>query len=149
MKSIFNHEHNAELLSRLQNISADTRPQWGKMNASQMVAHCRKPLDVAEGTLLLPHSLLGKLFGKMIKRQFLSGKPLSKNAPTAKQFVIAGTPEFETEKAALLQQIARFGSSGPSVIANKKHPFFGTMTDDEWGQLQFVHLDHHLTQFGV
>ena len=38
---------------------------------------------------------------------------------------------------------------GPAAVANKTHPFFGTMTDDEWGKLHYVHLDHHFAQFGV
>lgn len=119
------------------------------MNAAQMVLHCQKPLDVAEGTLQLPHSFLGKLFGKMVKNKFLSGKPIGKNGPTAKQFLVKGNPEFEKEKAVLMEQIKRFGQKGPDVVANKTHPFFGAMTDDEWGRLQYVHLDHHLTQFGA
>ncbi|NUY80216.1 DUF1569 domain-containing protein [Flavobacterium sp. MAH-1] len=149
MKSIFNQETNAELLERLSKITAQTVPNWGKMNASQMVTHCQKPLDVAEGTLKLPHSFIGKLFGKMVKKQFLSGKPISKNSPTAKEFVIKGTPDFEKEKSVLEAQIRKFGEKGPDAVANKTHPFFGTMTDDEWGKLHYVHLDHHFTQFGV
>lgn len=149
MKSIFDQETNAELLERLSKITAQTTPNWGKMNASQMVTHCQKPLDVAEGTLKLPHSFIGKLFGKIIKNQFLSGKPIGKNSPTAKEFVIKGTPDFEKEKSVLEAQIRKFGQQGPDAIANKTHPFFGTMTDDEWGKLHYVHLDHHFTQFGV
>lgn len=149
MKSIFNQTDNQELQSRLSKITSDTPANWGKMSAAQMVLHCQKPLDVAEGTLQLPHSFIGKLFGKMVKNKFLSGKPLGKNGPTAKQFLVKGNPEFEKEKEVLMEQIRRFGEKGPEAVANKTHPFFGTMTDDEWGKLHYVHLDHHLMQFGA
>jgi len=119
------------------------------MNASQMILHCQKPLDVAEGTLPLPFSLMGKLFGKIFKRKFLKSCDLGRNAPTVKEFRIVETPEFNKEKAVLQSQIRRFGEIGPDVVANKTHPFFGTMNDDEWGQLQYIHLNHHFTQFGV
>ncbi|RZJ28611.1 MAG: DUF1569 domain-containing protein, partial [Flavobacterium sp.] len=26
-------------------------------------------------------------------------------------------------------------------------PFFGPMTNQEWGMLMYLHLDHHLKQF--
>lgn len=149
MHDIFNPDDNKNLLDRLDRLTADTRPGWGKMNASQMVLHCQKPLDVATGKLPLKSGLLGFLFGKMVKNKFLREGQIGKNSPTVAQFKIVETPEFETEKATLASLIRQFGEKGPSIIANKKHPFFGRMTDEEWGVLQYVHLDHHLRQFGV
>ena len=29
------------------------------------------------------------------------------------------------------------------------HPAFGYFTREQWGQMQYKHLDHHLRQFGV
>jgi len=29
------------------------------------------------------------------------------------------------------------------------HPSFGEFTKEQWGQLEYKHLDHHLRQFGV
>ena len=29
------------------------------------------------------------------------------------------------------------------------HPMFGKFTKQQWGQMQYKHLDHHLRQFGV
>ncbi|MGB5666410.1 MAG: DUF1569 domain-containing protein, partial [Maribacter sp.] len=29
------------------------------------------------------------------------------------------------------------------------HPLFGEFTVEQWGQMEFKHLDHHLKQFGV
>lgn len=147
--NIFNHEENLQLQNRLQNLTSATTPLWGKMNASQMVLHCQKPLDVADGKLILKRSLIGFLFGKLAKNSFLKNEELQKNMPTAPQFKIESTPEFEKEKEVLMALVKKFGTMGPKVIANKKHPFFGVMNDEEWGILQYKHLDHHLRQFGV
>ncbi|MFT3794612.1 DUF1569 domain-containing protein [Flavobacterium sp.] len=147
--NIFNQEDNLKLQSRLQNLTSETTPLWGKMNASQMLLHCQKPLDVADGKLILPRSLVGFLFGKMAKKSFLKSEEFQKNLPTAPEFKIQTSPEFEKEKEVLVELVKKFAAMGPKVIVNKKHPFFGTMTDDEWGVLQFKHLDHHLRQFGV
>lgn len=149
MTNIFDASDNHALQGRLQQLSSETTPLWGKMNASQMVLHCQKPLDVADGKLVLKRSLIGFLFGKMAKRSFLKSDEFKKNMPTAPQFKIAETPEFENEKRVLMELIRKFGTVGPKVLVNKKHPFFGTMTDQEWGILQYKHLDHHLRQFGL
>jgi hypothetical protein len=119
------------------------------MNAAQMVLHCQKPLDVADGKLVLKRSLIGFLFGKLAKNSFLKNEEFQKNLPTAPQFRITNTPEFDSEKQVLMGLVKKFGTVGPQVLVNKKHPFFGTMTDEEWGILQYKHLDHHLKQFGL
>ncbi len=147
--NIFNQEENLKLQQRIEGLESRTQPVWGKMNAAQMVLHCQKPLDVADGKLILKRSLIGFLFGKMAKNDFLKKDEFKKNLPTAPQFKIETTPEFEKERSILLELVKKFGTMGPKVIVNKKHPFFGTMTDEEWGILQYKHLDHHLKQFGL
>ncbi|WP_298222325.1 DUF1569 domain-containing protein [Flavobacterium sp.] len=149
MANIFDKEANAKLLERLGKLEADTKPLWGKMTAPQMVVHCQKPLDVAVGKLVLSGGLLGFLFGKMAKNSFIKNRSFSKNSPTAPEFKISGTPDFEAEKETLMSIIEAFGNVGPDVITNKKHPFFGMMTEEEWGILHYIHLDHHLLQFGL
>ncbi|AWI25011.1 DUF1569 domain-containing protein [Flavobacterium pallidum] len=148
MANIFITEDYKKLLTRLHKISPESQPLWGKMNVSQMLLHCQKPLDVATGKLVLKHGLIGWLFGKMIKKSFLKKLGFGKNSPTAPEFKIVDTPDFEKEKATLIGLVTEFGEKGPAVIVNKKHPFFGLMTDEEWGMLQYIHLDHHLKQFG-
>lgn len=147
--NIFDRQTNQNLLERFEKINANTPSLWGKMNPAQMVLHCQKPLDVAEGKLMIKGGLLGFFFGKLAKNNFINNKRIAKNSPTAPEFKIAFTPDFETEKSILTRTIHKFGTLGATAITNKKHPFFGEMTDEEWGILQFVHLDHHLKQFGA
>jgi uncharacterized protein DUF1569 len=149
MANIFNTEDNKSILQRLEKLSANAKPLWGKMNVSQMLLHCQKPLDVATGKLVLKHGLIGWLFGKMAKKSLLKNLGFGKNSPTAPEFKIAETPDFEKEKKTLMDLVKEFGKKGPDVIVNKTHPFFGLMTDEEWGVLQYVHLNHHLKQFGL
>ncbi|HMI06191.1 MAG TPA: DUF1569 domain-containing protein [Flavobacterium sp.] len=147
--NIFNKEENLKLQTRLQDLTSGTTPIWGKMTASQVVLHCQKPLDVADGKLILKRSLVGFLFGKMAKNSFLKNDEFKRNLPTAPEFRVVSTPDFEKEKRVLLSLVDKFGTMGAQVLVNKKHPFFGTMTNEEWGILLFKHLDHHLNQFGV
>lgn len=149
MKDIFDKESNQQLVERLEKLTAGSKPLWGKMNVSQMLWHCQKPLDVVTGSLQLKGGLLGFLFGKMAKNNFLKSQGFSKNSPTHPKFKTVDTPEFETEKSQLIAMVKKFGEKGAAVIATTKHPFFGEMTEGEWGNLMYIHLDHHLKQFGV
>jgi hypothetical protein len=145
--TIFSAEDNQNLLARLEKLTAETRPLWGKMNASQLVLHCQKPLDVATGQLRLSGGLMGFLFGKMAKSSMIKNLGFGKNSPTHPKFKVAHNPDFDAEKHRLMDLVRRFGEVGPAIVANKKHPFFGEMNDEEWGLLQYLHLDHHLKQF--
>ena len=148
-ENIFNLEANVALVRRLDKLTPESTHLWGKMNVSQMLRHCQKPLEVADGTLQIKRGVLGFLFGKMAKNSFLKSKQFNKNSPTAPEFKIRDTPDFTIEYNVLLEMITRFREKGPSVIKTNKHPFFGEMTDEEWGILNYKHLDHHLRQFGV
>ena len=40
MKSVFHQTDLAELIGRIEKLSPETKPLWGKMDASKMLAHC-------------------------------------------------------------------------------------------------------------
>ncbi len=149
MTNIFDRQDNLEILERLGKLTPESRPLWGKMTVSQMLAHCQKPIDVLTGKLQLKGGLLGFLFGKMAKNNFLKSLGFSKNSPTHPLFKIKGEPDFETEKQLLISQVTLLGQLGDESVAIDKHPFFGPMTNEEWGKLMYIHLDHHLKQFNV
>ncbi|MFY8213467.1 MAG: DUF1569 domain-containing protein [Flavobacterium sp.] len=150
MKSIFTPTDNLELQNRLQQITADSLPIWGKMNAAQMFVHCQKPFEVAEKKLILNRNLMSYLFGSMMKKKLLiKGEPFTPNLPTAKAFLITDSVEFAREKNSLLEKIIEYSQVGPSIIKIKTHPFFGDLSPEQWGILFYKHLDHHLKQFSV
>ncbi|MBL7925046.1 MAG: DUF1569 domain-containing protein [Bacteroidia bacterium] len=149
MSSLFRTSDREAVLARFDKLSAASAPVWGKMTVQQMLVHCQAPLKVATGALVLKHSLIGRLFGKMAKKQLLRPEPFKQNLPTAPEFKAASAGlDFEKEKQALLHLIRKFGEAGPQD-GRGKHPFFGAMTEEEWDALQWKHLDHHLRQFGV
>lgn len=43
--------------------------------------------------------------------------------------------------------IDRFVAGGPSKCTAYPHAFFGKLTPEQWGELMYKHLDHHLRQF--
>jgi hypothetical protein len=119
------------------------------MNAGQMLAHCSVGLESALGDRKQKRAVIGYLFGKFAKKSAFGEKPFSKGLPTDKSFIITEDKNTEFEKENLIILINRFTNSGHSGITKHPHPFFGKMTPEEWGILQYKHLDHHLRQFGV
>lgn len=146
MKSIFNPADNAEIIERIEKLRADSNAKWGKMNVSQMLLHCQKPIEVGTGKLEIKRTFIGFLFGKMVLKQ-LSEKPFKQNLPTDKHFVINSEIEFEKAKNQLISYVRNFAEKGESAIVVNKHPFFGKMSTQQWDVLLWRHLDHHLTQF--
>jgi hypothetical protein len=148
MKNLYQPEALNEIMNRLDQLKPDASAQWGKMNASQMVAHCANALEAPLGIRNIPRTLLGKLIGGFFKADYLSDKPMGKNAPTHPDFKIAETPDFEKERTRLKSHVLAF-SKGPEAIKNPVHSFFGELTSPEWAKSQYKHLDHHLKQFNA
>jgi hypothetical protein len=149
MEDIFNQQDNQNIVERLNKLTPESQPLWGKMTVSQMLVHCQKPIDVLTGKLQLKGGLLGFLFGKMAKKNFLKMRGFGKNSPTHPKFKINETPDFTAEKNLLITMVETLGKLGKDSIGIDRHPFFGAMTEEEWGSLMYLHLDHHLKQFGV
>ncbi len=149
MADLFDAAQNAAILARIDSISPDSRPVWGKMDVAQMLAHCQVALEVALGQRTLKRGLIGFLFGGLARRQLLAPKPFGKNLPTAPEFRVADRRDFATEKSKLLALIRRFAAVGPDGLTKAPHPFFGALTPEEWSTLQWKHLDHHLRQFAT
>jgi uncharacterized protein DUF1569 len=149
MKSIFNLDDKNDIINRIDQLHPDSKPMWGKMSVSQMLAHCIVPTKISSGEIPGRQTFLGKLFGKIAKKQMLTSEQMKKNLPTAPSFVIKHSPDFYESQEQLKAAIETLYATDKAALLQRKHPFFGKMTLDEWGVLNYKHYDHHLKQFGV
>lgn len=147
MKSIFDPETQREIRSRIGQLTPETRGQWGKMDAAQMLCHCTRGIKVPLGEFSLKPSWL-RFIGRFFRSMATSDKPFGKNSPTAPEFIVADSRIFEEEKKNLLACLDKL-AEGQSAIVFFNNGFFGPLTAAEWGQFLYKHTDHHLTQFGV
>ena len=46
MESLFHANTHIAILKRLESLSPNSTASWGKMNVSQMLNHCQKPLEI-------------------------------------------------------------------------------------------------------
>ena len=138
------------VLSRLEKISFETKPQWGKMNAAQMLAHVNVAYDLAYDKKESNGSWLTKMLLKAFVKKIVVGeKPYAKNSRTAPSFLITTEKEFEVEKTKLVAYIKETEAKGLSYFEGKESASFGPLTSNEWSIMFYKHLDHHFTQFGV
>jgi Protein of unknown function (DUF1569) len=134
---------------RIAQLAPQSPAQWGKMQVAQMLAHCKEAFKVPLSDAPLPRMFMGRILGWMFKAQLFGEKPYKKGLPTSPAFIIKDERNFETEKQQLNQLITQFHKAGPDNVGKFPHPFFGTLSKEEWGKGMYKHLDHHLQQFGV
>ena len=113
MENLFQSSVADNILSRIEKLQPGMQPLWGKMNVSQMLAHCKVPLEVAVGEKELKRTLMGVIFGRIGKKQMLKAEPFKKNLPTDPRFVVKNNPDFTSEKHKLESLIRRFAASDP------------------------------------
>lgn len=149
MKTLFEQPDRESIRQRLDRLHAGSERQWGKMNVAQMVTHCSRALETGTGDRPMKQAFLGKIFTPFIRSSILGAKPFSRNSPTDPSFVVADQRELAIERQKLLDLIDRLVANGPDAASKQNHAFFGKLSGEEWGELMYKHIDHHLQQFGV
>ena len=146
MNSLFEENSCNEILNRLYKTNENMEPTWGKMNISQMLYHCQFPLKIA----LKSEPIKSRInpFMRLFKKTLYNDDSWRKNLPTAKGFKITEEKNFKKEKEALESMIVAFHAKKSQTKWNP-HPVFGKFTPEQWGKMQYKHLDHHFRQFGV
>ena len=133
---------------RVAKLSSDTRPGWGKFNASGMLAHLNDSYRMAIGELPVKSKNLPLRYTP-IKQLVIYVLPFPKGAPTAPELIArCGTAVLDDEKAALMAMFTKLGAvaRGSSL---PEHPAFGTLSYSMYGALMARHTEHHLKQFGL
>jgi hypothetical protein len=148
MNTLFDDTDRAALVARINALQPAAARQWGKMNPAQMLCHLGKALETATGDRPMKQKFLGKILTPLIRKSVFGDKPFGKNSPTDPTFVVADDRDFAAERARLLALIGRLVARGPAAAGDAPHAFFGKLSGEEWGQLMYKHIDHHLRQFG-
>lgn len=147
MKSIFEEDTYNEIKERISNLDENTQAKWGKMNVRQMTWHCQGPFNIILGKdhYGMKPNWLAKVF---FKKSLYNDKPWRKGLPTAKFLKTQEQKDFNAEKTKL-EALLDEAYSQRDKTEWEPHPAFGYFTAQQWGQMQYKHLDHHLKQFGV
>ncbi|MBL7900183.1 MAG: DUF1569 domain-containing protein [Crocinitomicaceae bacterium] len=150
LPSIFKKEVTDQLISRINKLTPESQPQWGKMNVAQMFAHCCVSYEMAfESKHPKPGGFVRFMLKLFVKNSVVSEKPYSKSLRTAPAFLITDARVFETEKKRLIDYLNMTFEKGEKYFDGKESLSFGVLSLTEWNNLFYKHMDHHLKQFGV
>ena len=147
--NIFNSSDYTAIVKRIGNLNSNSPRKWGTININQMLEHCSIQLKLGLGRIdqstFEGSPIMRTGLGRWL---FLYVMPWSKGLPTPSKMNMmengVSTVDFESEQKKLIDLLEQV-QKNPDL---RPHPFFGAMTQKDWGRLIFKHLDHHLKQFG-
>lgn len=152
MDNFFSAKVKEKTTQRINKLTPNTKPLWGKMNVNQMICHLSDVTKVALGHKKANPE--GKFYHRTQLAIFLAlyvvswGKEKQvATAPTNQEK--EGTPikEFNADKKELIDLLNRFYNAKDDSF--QTHARFGKLSNWQWGRMIAKHTDHHLRQFGV
>ncbi len=150
MKNAFNQDDVTEFIGRINKLTVDTKPKWGKMNVEQMLAHCNVTYEMVYDNIHpKPNAFKRFILKLIVKNIVVNDKPYKPNSQTAPEFIIKDTRKFELEKQRLIDYLLKTQQLGAKHFDGKESLSFGVLNQQEWNNMFVKHLEHHLSQFGV
>jgi|SRR5687767_1607757 len=150
MKTLRDEKCREKLIGRVQRLTSDARPAWGKMNVEQMLSHLVQANELPFVASVPDRS--NWMSRTVIKPLVLYVMPIPKEvktSPAMDQQLDGRKPRgFDADKTQLVESLKKLGtlSEEHRCLA---HPFFGELSARQWGMLAHKHMDHHLRQFGA
>lgn len=152
MKTLANAADKAEVLRRLVAIGPESRRRWGKMTVGEMICHLSDAFRVAM------RERKAKSISTWFKRSVMKWAALElpvqwpQGVSTVGECEAGrgGTPpvEIENDLRELTKLLERF-TRLPREFEYPDHPIFGKLSDAGWQRWGYLHMDHHLRQFGA
>lgn len=153
MKTLADPLYVADILRRLHVLRPDLRARWGRMTVHQTVCHLADANRVALGQMSVSvytpwwARTVVKWVALRVPVPWPSGIP---TRPELDQVLGGGTKpaEFASDVAELGALVERMTAPG-AIVDGRVHSFFGRLSRAEWLRWAYLHMDHHLRQFGV
>lgn len=150
LPSTFDSKTTEETFKRLEKITYVSKPEWGKMNSAQMLAHLNVTYNLAYDKVHSPANFFTKILLKLLVKPIVTNeKSYKKNSHTAPIFIITDERDFEKEKSIFINNVKETESNGVAFFEGKVSSSFGVMTSKEWSTQFYKHIDHHFKQFGA
>lgn len=153
MKSLRDQTDKLGLLARLRQLTPDSQRRWGKMTVNQMICHLHDSFKSVIGEREVS-PVKTNVLKRTVVRWIALYAPVKwpHGIPTKPENdqERGGTPpqDFQRDVEALASMIERI--SRPQADFNwQRHPLFDEMSERDWLRWGYLHVDHHLRQFGV
>jgi hypothetical protein len=146
LATVYDAAARRKLQTRIDALTADARPRWGRMNVGQMVVHCDGHLRHSLGEHLTPVNRPIRFFPLNLLIIYLL--PTPKGLPTMDELRDPVSKSFEGDRRRLKESLEKLGAVPPGTRM-PVHAAFGKIGHHAHGKLAHDHIDHHLKQFGV
>lgn len=151
MKSLARDQDRVEILRRLTTVGPDTTRLWGRMSAHQMICHLSDSFLAVTGQRPASRAS-GPLQRTLIKW-------IALYAPLQWPHGVATRPEVDQESGGTppwnfaadvtkLEMLVVLITTRQECFDGQEHPIFGSMSNTDWMRWAYLHMDHHLRQFG-
>jgi hypothetical protein len=151
MKTLARQSDQEEILGRLRTLRPDSVRRWGRMSAHQMVCHCsdvfrmlvdQTPVSLATGW---PQRTVIKWIALYAPLPWPSG--ILTRPELDQEFGGTKPSDFAADLTALEAMVGRV-VEGIGTFDGRVHPIFGPLSQSAWLRWAYLHMDHHLRQFG-
>jgi hypothetical protein len=150
MQTFVREDCRVEISRRLRSVRPDSARRWGSMTPHQMMCHCADACRMALGEAR-PRDVSTVATRHVVKWVALY-------APMRWPAGVETVEEFDQRKGgtcptdfaadvAVLQQL--LDRIAPGRGAWPRHPIFGPLSERAWLRWAYLHMDHHLRQFGA
>lgn len=141
----------ATFLGKLQNLSTDDSPEWGMMNAQQMVEHLSNSVDLSTGViqaaLSIPEDKVEKARAYLhSEKPFPRGvkvKYAPENPPVRNEDLESAIDEFAMKWVGFEEYFIN------EPDARNMHPVYGNLDHNGWLRVHSKHFTHHFLQFNL
>jgi hypothetical protein len=151
MKTLARAQCKADILRRLKEVHPDSPSRWGHMSAHQMICHLsdafRMAIEnkaVSDATGPLQRSLV-KWIALYLPMRWPAGLV---TRPEIDQRLAGTKPVEFAADVAELARLVDLVTTRENDFVWPRHPIFGRMSRGAWLRWAFLHMDHHLRQFG-
>jgi hypothetical protein len=83
------------------------------------------------------------------RKYMTNDQPYRKNLPTGPTYIRTGTLDVSEERKRLIVYLKAIEELGPGRLSEIPSLSLGRLSPQEWSNMLYKHLDHHLRQFGV
>jgi hypothetical protein len=152
VKTFANQADTTEILTRLRTLAPDTARRWGKMTPNQAVCHLNDSFRAVMGEKEV--TSIGNFIHRSVFKSFALYAPLKwprgiQTLPEVDQEKGGTRPVgFEQDVRELERLVERFVRAERDFTWTA-HPIFGLMSEKDYFRWGYLHMDHHLRQFGV
>jgi len=153
VKTLARAEDKEEILRRLQALRPDSVRRFGSMSSHQAVCHLSDSFRAVMGRM--PVSAASTPLTKTVIKWIALYAPLRwppgyRTRPELDQVAGGGTAPSAFDRdvldlAALVEEVTAADRS----FTWEAHPVFGSMSQSDWMRWAYLHMDHHLRQFGA